>query len=205
MKYTDSKIKDFLNDLSSKKPVPGGGAASALVCAAGVSCIMMVINYTIGKQGYEKYNTKLKVTLNKLLKIKNEVRKCIDLDVLIFDKIAKIYKLPKNTKKQINFRKKKLRKFLVKVNSVERNIIKLSLEAIKLTLPLLNITNKNLVSDLGCGVLFLKSSSESALLNIKINAKSLKHKKIDRTISMTEKIVNLSDKFLKQINFKLKF
>ena len=48
----DQIIEEFLLDLSSKSPVPGGGGASALAGAFGVSLGMMVASLTIGKKRY---------------------------------------------------------------------------------------------------------------------------------------------------------
>ena len=44
--------EEFLAELSSKKPTPGGGGAAALGGATGVSLGQMVINLTLGKKKY---------------------------------------------------------------------------------------------------------------------------------------------------------
>lgn len=201
MKYTTLSIKKYLTDLSAKKPVPGGGSASALVSAIGVSCLLMVINYTLNKKGYEKYNLKLKTFLSKITKIRSRLTKCIDLDINLFNKVAQAYKLPKNTKKQQQFRTKKIRKFLLKVNTVEQTIIKLDYETILLTKDIMVMGNKNLISDVGCGILFIVSGAESALLNLMINAKMLKFKKqkILKYINLVKKINFYSQKLVKEI------
>ncbi|TBR15974.1 hypothetical protein EPO66_05245, partial [bacterium] len=46
--YINKSIKKYLEDLSAKKPVPGGGSASALTAALGSSLISMVVNFTLG-------------------------------------------------------------------------------------------------------------------------------------------------------------
>ena len=45
-------IQEFLDVLSSKEPVPGGGGASALAGALGNALGQMVANLTIGKKKY---------------------------------------------------------------------------------------------------------------------------------------------------------
>ena len=47
--YKVESIEKFLNRLSSNDSMPGGGVASALVAANGVSLGLMVCNLTIGK------------------------------------------------------------------------------------------------------------------------------------------------------------
>ena len=46
-------IKDFLDELSSSSPTPGGGGASGLVGAIGCALGLMVGNLTVGKKKYK--------------------------------------------------------------------------------------------------------------------------------------------------------
>jgi formiminotetrahydrofolate cyclodeaminase len=50
MNLTDKSCVEFTEILASKSPVPGGGAASALVGAVGTALGSMVCNLTIGKK-----------------------------------------------------------------------------------------------------------------------------------------------------------
>lgn len=46
----EKKISEYLEVLSSKAPVPGGGGASALAGALGNALGQMVVNLTVGKE-----------------------------------------------------------------------------------------------------------------------------------------------------------
>lgn len=46
----EKKISEYLEVLSSKAPVPGGGGASALAGALGNALGQMVVNLTVGKK-----------------------------------------------------------------------------------------------------------------------------------------------------------
>ena len=48
----EKKICEYLEVLSSKAPVPGGGGASALAGALGNALGQMVVNLTVGKKKY---------------------------------------------------------------------------------------------------------------------------------------------------------
>ncbi|MBR5065115.1 MAG: cyclodeaminase/cyclohydrolase family protein, partial [Oscillospiraceae bacterium] len=50
--FLDITIKDFVSELSSKAPVPGGGGASALAGALGAALGNMVCSLTVGKKKY---------------------------------------------------------------------------------------------------------------------------------------------------------
>ena len=48
----EKKISEYLEVLSSKAPVPGGGGASALAGTLGNALGQMVVNLTVGKKKY---------------------------------------------------------------------------------------------------------------------------------------------------------
>ena len=58
--------EEFLAELSSKKPTPGGGGAAALGGATGVSLGQMVINLTLGKKKYADVEEEMKELNGKL-------------------------------------------------------------------------------------------------------------------------------------------
>jgi len=63
--YKDQSLNKYLEDLSAKLPAPGGGSAAALNAALGASLICMVVNFTLGKPKYAKYENELKDILER--------------------------------------------------------------------------------------------------------------------------------------------
>ena len=53
MEFKKMTIEEFINELASNSPAPGGGTAAALGGAMGISLLEMVANLTIGKKGFE--------------------------------------------------------------------------------------------------------------------------------------------------------
>ena len=70
--YIDDSMKKYLDDLSARIPAPGGGSASALVGATGLSCLLMVANFTTNKKGYEQYQNEIKKITSELESIKDQ-------------------------------------------------------------------------------------------------------------------------------------
>ena len=80
----EKKISEYLEVLSSKAPVPGGGGASALAGALGNALGQMVVNLTVGKKKYaeveeemQKYLTDLKTMQQEFLHLSDRVRTSI--------------------------------------------------------------------------------------------------------------------------------
>lgn len=51
-------MKDFLNVLASKEPVPGGGGACGYVAAVGMALGNMVLSLTTGKKNMQNIRKK---------------------------------------------------------------------------------------------------------------------------------------------------
>ena len=52
MKLTDKPVTNFLDELASNAPAPGGGSVASLSGALGAALVSMVCNLTLGKKKY---------------------------------------------------------------------------------------------------------------------------------------------------------
>ncbi|MBN1913569.1 MAG: cyclodeaminase/cyclohydrolase family protein [Candidatus Omnitrophica bacterium] len=153
--YRNASLKKYLDDLADKLAAPGGGSAAALAGALGVSLISMVINFTIGKPKYSRYEKKLKGILEESESLRKELLRLVDLDV-------------------IAYRSKDIRQAM----DVPFVICKLCFKAIKLCPPLIKIGNINLISDVAVAAVLLESAFAAAHFNVEINLRCLRDKKL---------------------------
>ncbi len=174
MEYLNTTIKKYLDDLASNLPAPGGGSAAALVSSSGVSCLLMVANFTVGKKGYESVQQEIKNIIADLSKNKTELEKYIDKDVKAYNEVASAFKLPKTTPIEIETRDKKIQEATKNAAYVSFELMKISHQCLFFAEKLLEIGNKNLVTDIACGVLFLSTGIFAAKYNVLINLKSVK-------------------------------
>jgi len=157
--YYNKSLKEYLDDLSAKLPAPGGGSASALVGGVGVSLLSMVINFTLGKPSYQRYEKELKKILKDLEDLRDKFLKWVDEDV-------KAYKS----------------KDIWQALEVPLKIAQACFSALKLCSSLLKKTNPNLISDIACGSIFLEAGFFGAYFNVEANLKFIKDKKITKKI-----------------------
>ena len=59
----DKPVSQFLDELASNSPAPGGGSVAALAGTAGVALASMVCNLTIGKKKYAEVQEEMKAVL----------------------------------------------------------------------------------------------------------------------------------------------
>jgi len=200
--YSKESITKYLDDLSSSSPVPGGGSVAGITGALGAGLISKVTNLTIGKEKYKEVEEKMKSILDRATKFREDFCKLAEEDAKAYKELSSVFKLPKED------RKGKLQKALKDAADVPLKICKLSDDAIKLCLPLIQKGNKNLITDTGIASLMLKSAFESALLNVEINLKSLKDPdfilNVEKTLKPLEENINtINEEVTKEVEIYL--
>lgn len=175
-KYLNKSIKAYLKDLSSNLPAPGGGSASALTAALGVSLLLMVANFTKGNK-YEKVESTIKKITRQLGSYKKTLELLTDKDVEVYRKVDSALKLPVSPK-----RSALLEAALKNAAGVPLEICETSHLALKKAPLLLKKGNKNLLTDVECGKTLLKSAFRAAKINVDINLKYINDKKFVRHI-----------------------
>ena len=165
---------EFINILSSKAPVPGGGGASALVGAVGTALGAMVGNLTLGKKKYADVQEDIKQLLIKAESLQNDMLELINKDALAIEPLSKAYGLPKDTPEQQQYKAEVMENALKVASSVPYEIMEKCMEAIDLHEEMAKKGTKIALSDVGVGVAFCKSALMGASLNIYINTGLMK-------------------------------
>ncbi|AIS53135.1 methenyl-tetrahydrofolate cyclohydrolase [Thermoanaerobacter kivui] len=205
----EKNIREFIEVLASKEPVPGGGGAAALAGAIGNALGSMVGNLTVGKEKYKDVEQEIIKILEEEKKLQEELLSLIDEDAQVFSEVAKAYKLPKNTDEEKRKKEEALNNALKNACQVPIKIMEKSLEALKLQRRLAEIGSKLAISDVGVGALILKAAVLSGYLNVIINLNGIKDEEfVKKTNEYTEKMCReaekLADEAYKIVMEKLK-
>lgn len=196
----ENKTIDFLEALSSRDPVPGGGGASSLVGALAASLGMMVTNLTIGKKKYVEVENEIKEIKDQLLDLRDKLIHFVDRDAEAFEPLSKAYGLPKETEEQKLLKEKIMEEALYEASIVPLDMMDTILLVMKLLKVLEQKGSKLAVSDVGVAILFASAALEGASLNVFINTKLMKNRecaeklnyraeqKIEEGISLKEEI-----------------
>ncbi len=166
--------EDFVDVLASKAPVPGGGGAAALGGAIGMALSNMVGNLTVGKKKYADVEPEIKELIAKGDAVIKELNALVDKDAEEFEPLSKAYGLPKDTPEQVKFKEETLETCSKNACGVPMDIMRKSYEGIKIHQRMGEIGTLIAISDVGCGVAFLKAALISAQLNVIININTIK-------------------------------
>ena len=174
MTMLDESCKSFLSKLASKAPVPGGGGAAALGGAIGMALSNMVGNLTVGKKKYADVEPEVKQLLEKGVAVIEQLQQLVDKDAEVFEPLSKAYGLPKNTPEEAAFKATTIENCCKTACSVPMEIMRKAYEGIQIHARMGEIGTMIAISDVGCGVLFLKSALIAGSLNVVINLNSIK-------------------------------
>lgn len=170
MKMLEKPATQFLSELSSNAPVPGGGGASAAVGAFAAALGMMVTNLTIGKKKYADYEEEVKAVRDRLEGLRDQLIDLVDGDAVAFEPLSKAYSIPKDDPERDTI----MENALYEASVVPMSIMESVLAAAKELEILVAKGSKLAVSDVGVGILFAQAAIEGASLNVYINTKSMK-------------------------------
>lgn len=186
-------VKEFIDELSSNSPAPGGGSAAALSAALASALGSMVFNLTINKKAYNEYEEDIKNNILKALENtnsnKNEFLNLMDKDAEEFLELMSAFKLPKNSEEEKNIREIKIQEGYQKALEIPYKVANKAFELYEYIEIAAKYGNKNAISDAGVAALLVQTAVESAVLNVKINLSSIKNEEYKMEIEKQCKLI----------------
>lgn len=173
----EAQIKDYLELLSSKAPIPGGGGASALAGALGDSLGQMVVHLTLGKKKYAQAEQDMLNYERELKRLQQEFLMLADKDAEVFAPLAECYRLPSATEEEKAYKEKVMEERLVQASCVPLEIMEKAAEMLGILKELAEKGSVMAVSDVGVSVQFARTAILGAVMNVYINTRSMKDRK----------------------------
>ncbi len=185
----DFSVKDFLDALAGKDPVPGGGGASALTGALGASLASMTCALTFGKKKYADKEPVLREADSKLRDTASLLFEGIDRDAKAFLPLAKAFSLPSGTPEEAAHKDEVLQKEYLAACDVPIAVMKSCLEGIEAAVVAGTDGSKLVISDACAGLILLEAAMKAAALNVYINARYMKDRgKAEELVKFTDDI-----------------
>lgn len=146
-------MNKFIEDLASSRPTPGGGAAAAMAAAMAAALVEMVC-------GMSPQNPEIR---EKCSGLRKRLLELAEEDCRAFEAVMTAYK-NKTGKEEA----------LKKAMQVPRETMRVAKQVEELALEMVEIGNKNAVSDAKSAVYLAQAAQKSAQENVEINQTALK-------------------------------
>jgi len=170
----DLAASDFLADLASANPAPGGGSAAAHTAAAAAALVAMVGRVTTGKKKYAAVEAQMWPMIEEADQLRAQLTAIVEEDSAAFNGFIAATKLPKDTPEQVKARKAAMESATLAAAKVPYKTVELSTRVMQLAAQAAEIGNLNAISDACSAVHLAQAAIQSAGLNILVNVKNLK-------------------------------
>jgi glutamate formiminotransferase/formiminotetrahydrofolate cyclodeaminase len=165
----DRTVGDFLDELSTESPAPGGGSAASLMGALSAALTAMVTNLTIGKRGYEDAREPLNAVGLEAQTLKDQFREDVDRDADAFNALFAALKAKAASPEEAAAKARAVRETTQAATEVPLGILERAVVAVRLAGEVVARGNRNSLSDAGVAALAARACAESAFYNVLIN------------------------------------
>lgn len=208
----DLTVKDFIKEVDSDSPAPGGGSVSSVASTIGCALARMVGHLSFGKKKFEENSDADKKSFeeafNKIKNHQDRLEVLVDEDTKSFGVFMDAMKLPKETDEEKAYRSAQMEEATKVIIKVPFEIATESLEALRSLNTIIKFGNKNAITDVGVAALLLTAGIEGAILNVKINLpglsdSSLVNDYVVKCDAMQKEAYELKNEFLETVNNNL--
>jgi methenyltetrahydrofolate cyclohydrolase len=173
VKYSTLPLVDLLDAFASSDPVPGGGSASALAGALGVSMLLMVAGMTRTRTGAPEEVADLAEASARLRPLRDRLVDLMDRDSDAYRGVIAAFKLAKTTDDEKTTRRDAIQAATKQATEVPLETMRLCQQALQGAAVVARCGNPNAQSDVGVAIELLRAGLRGARMNIEINLPGL--------------------------------
>ncbi len=169
------EIERFLEALSSDRPTPGGGSASAMAGALSASLVAMVAGLSCKGRGIQ--TREMREIRRKARAIRLKLTRAIEEDAGSYEAVLKAFRLSKEGEKERRYRSRRIQAAYQGATVTPQKVCELSLRLLEFSKILLARGNRNAFSDTGVAAYLADTAMGGGLLNVRINLGSIRDEK----------------------------
>jgi methenyltetrahydrofolate cyclohydrolase len=170
----EKSVDDFLAELKSNSPAPGGGSVAALAGALAAALGVMVGNLTLGSAKCADAHTEAASLKSDLEKALDSLARYVDDDTAAFNEVMAAYKMPKESEGDKAVRSQAIQAALQKAAELPLQVAATCVGVLELSKRMLAIGNPNAASDAAVAGRMAHAGAWAALYNVRINLASIK-------------------------------
>lgn len=162
-------LPDFLDDLASGEPTPGGGSAAALAGALGAALAAMVANLTVGRKRYIDVDGQMQAVLGEAEALRSRLTALIAEDAQAYNQVRAAYRLPKETTDDLTARNAAIQAAMQGASLTPLETMRACIAVLRLAEQAATLGNVNAATDGAVGALLAQAGLRGAALNVRVN------------------------------------
>ncbi len=176
--YLDTPLQNYLDDLASSQPTPGGGSAAALSGAMGAALACMVSRLTLGKADYADVQAEIEALVQKAEQLRARFQQLMQADIDAYGKLSASFKLPRATAEEKAARTKAIQERLTEAALVPLEMAERAAELVQDCLRIAQIGNTRVLSDIATAAALAVCAGNGASWMVRVNVTSMKDQEL---------------------------
>ncbi len=172
------RLAEFLDELSSDSPAPGGGSVAALCAALSAALSAMVAALTWSKKGFEDRRPSMEALGVEAQALKDRFLELVDRDTEAFEAVLAAARLPRKTEEEAALRAAAMEAANVRAAEVPLEVLEGTVRALELAGIAAREGNPNSASDAGVAAAVARAAAEGAAMNVRINLPSVANREL---------------------------
>jgi len=172
--YLDRSLQEYLDDLASDRPTPGGGSTAALSGAMGAALVCMVARLTPGKADYAAVQPEIETIIERVERLRTRFQQLVQADIEAYGQLSACFKMPRTTSEEKVARTKAIQEQLVEAALVPLEMAERAAELVQDCQRIAEIGNKHVLSDIGVAATLAFSAGSGASWMVRTNVQLLK-------------------------------
>jgi glutamate formiminotransferase/formiminotetrahydrofolate cyclodeaminase len=165
----EQAVPEFLDEVASSSPTPGGGSVSALAGALAGALGTMVSRLTIGKKRYAEHEARMRDVERELDALRRELFDLVSEDSLAYEAFRTAGKMSQRTPEEVATRAAAIQEAARRAAQVPLRTAEACLRVLEQLEVVAQFGNENAVSDAGVAAWLARSGVEGGALNVVIN------------------------------------
>ncbi len=184
MTFSHMNVAEFLQDLASGDPTPGGGSVAALGGALSSALCAMVARVTRGKEKYRSAWEEMETIIPEADRLRERFLELMDADAAAYRQVVAAMRMPKGTDQEKSQRSAAVSQANRKATEVPLKTAALMVEMARWLEVLIEKGNPNCVSDAGTAVQLIRAATHAAAYNVRFNLGALNDPDFVKTCSI---------------------
>jgi len=171
-------VEEFIREVASSSPAPGGGSVAALAGAQGAGLLSMYCNLSQNREKLGEIVDMLQHSGEEARFLMNKLAEAIDEDTVAFNQVMEAYRLPKKSTEEKAERIMAIQAAALNAANVPMQTARGSLRVLSIVNEVASKGNPAAITDLGVANLQAMAGLTGACYNVRINLDMISDKNV---------------------------